>query len=151
MNEQVETSSGHQKITQAELIGIFGESIPIDAAKLLYEKPDGMTIAELRAKLCEIAARGHQDLNFVAHAIATDASWQSATLTHADVDFDVLRHLIFNALTEAVAAETRRCIEVAFERSAQVPNQNDFYRGYAEGRVGAATDIRKSRPLMTAP
>jgi hypothetical protein len=45
------------KITQDEMIAMFGDSMPMEAVKLLHEAPDDMTLAEMRAKLREIA--GH--------------------------------------------------------------------------------------------
>ena len=46
---------------------------------------------------------------------------------------------------EAIIEE---CRQAALQRSAMLPNDNDFWRGYANGRVDAAGDIAR---LKTAP
>jgi hypothetical protein len=46
-----------------------------------------------------------------------------------------------DALHEALLAEREECHRIALERTAQVPGQNDFTRGYTEGRLAAARDI----------
>lgn len=42
-------------ISQAEMVEMFGETMPIEAVRLLFESPGSRTIGELRAKLREIA------------------------------------------------------------------------------------------------
>lgn len=44
------------RIPQAECIDLFGETMPIEAASLMFTCPDEMTVAELRAKMREMAA-----------------------------------------------------------------------------------------------
>lgn len=41
-----------------------------------------------------------------------------------------------------VLAERERCAKIAEEKSALLPHQSDFDRGYACGRSGAAAAIR---------
>lgn len=43
-------------ITQDEMFKLFGEHMPIEAVKLLFESPDTMTCGELRNQLRQIAA-----------------------------------------------------------------------------------------------
>jgi hypothetical protein len=44
------------KITQQEMIEMFGETMPLEAATLVWEAPDGMTVGDVRKKLRKIAA-----------------------------------------------------------------------------------------------
>lgn len=48
------TASG--KITQAEMIEMFGTQMPVEAVNLLFYSPGEMTLGEMRAKLRGIAA-----------------------------------------------------------------------------------------------
>lgn len=47
--------SSPQPITPAEMVEMFGESMPIEAIKLLWSAPDEKTIGEIRSELREIA------------------------------------------------------------------------------------------------
>lgn len=49
------TADPQAKITQQELVDMFGSQMPIEAVDLLWNAPDEMTIGEARAKLREIA------------------------------------------------------------------------------------------------
>jgi len=42
-------------ITQDEMVAMFGERMPIQAVELLWSAPPGSTVAQLRARLREIA------------------------------------------------------------------------------------------------
>lgn len=44
------------RITRAEIVEMFGETMPIEAVNLLWDSPGEMTIGEMRAKLREIAS-----------------------------------------------------------------------------------------------
>lgn len=44
-------------ITQAEMIELFGETMPIEAVKLAWEAPSEMTLGEIRAKLRQMAPK----------------------------------------------------------------------------------------------
>jgi hypothetical protein len=44
-------------IDKAEMIELFGESIPMEAVALLWNSPDEKTLGELRAELRAIAAK----------------------------------------------------------------------------------------------
>lgn len=46
-----------KKITQSEVAELFGGEIPMEALTLLWEAPADMTVAEVRQKLNEMAAR----------------------------------------------------------------------------------------------
>lgn len=47
--------ASQDKITQAEMIEMFGEAMPIEAVNLVFDSPDGMSIGEMRAELRRIA------------------------------------------------------------------------------------------------
>lgn len=47
-------------INQKEMVEMFGEEIPIEAASLLFASPDDMTIGEVRRQLRDIAKRNKQ-------------------------------------------------------------------------------------------
>lgn len=53
---------------------------------------------------------------------------------------------IYNALFEAerrgIEIGIKRATEKAFERSARIPSQDDFHRGYACGRADAGSAIK---------
>lgn len=49
------TTKTTDPITQNELRTLFGESIPIEAIKLIFDAPDERTIGELRRQLREMA------------------------------------------------------------------------------------------------
>ena len=55
------------KITQKEMIELFGETMPIEAANLLFEAPDGWTVGQVRAKLRSLRAK------------APECTWQNTT------------------------------------------------------------------------
>lgn len=44
-----------EKITQAEIVELFGDEMPIEAANLLFNAPDDMTIDEVREKIRALA------------------------------------------------------------------------------------------------
>jgi len=46
------------------------------------------------------------------------------------------------AMAVVRAAVIEECAKVAEQKSARLPHQDDFTRGYACGRSGAAADIR---------
>lgn len=54
-----------EPITLAEMVELFGETMPIEAVALLQKAPDGMTIGELRDELRRIAkdAMGWQNMD----------------------------------------------------------------------------------------
>lgn len=45
------------KITREEMIELFGEEMPIEAVKLLFNSDDSLTIGDIRAQLRDIAAK----------------------------------------------------------------------------------------------
>lgn len=45
------------RITQAEMVALFGETMPIEAVTLLWDSPGTKTIGEIRAELRELARR----------------------------------------------------------------------------------------------
>lgn len=55
-HETAEASGKEAPITQAELIDMFGEAMPIEAWNLIADEPGDRTIGQVRAKLREIAA-----------------------------------------------------------------------------------------------
>jgi hypothetical protein len=57
------------KITQEEVIELFGADMPIEAAKLLWT-PNGLSISEVREKLREMAAKRASDDNNIVEAMA---------------------------------------------------------------------------------
>lgn len=59
---------------------------------------------------------------------------------------DYAAPMICAALERAAAQEREGCIDIALRKSAKLPNDSDFTRGYACGREGAADDIRVRRP-----
>lgn len=44
-----------EKITQEELVELFGESIPMEAVQVLFDAPDEWTIGMVRAEVRRIA------------------------------------------------------------------------------------------------
>lgn len=44
------------KITQAEMVEMFGEAMPVEAVNLLWDSPGDWTLGQLRAELRRIAA-----------------------------------------------------------------------------------------------
>lgn len=44
-----------EKITQSEIVELFGDEMPIEAANLLFNAPDYMTIGEVREKIRALA------------------------------------------------------------------------------------------------
>lgn len=54
---------GDTKITQAEMIELFGDAAPIEAFELLGKAPDDWTLADIRNKLREIAAERSKQSN----------------------------------------------------------------------------------------
>lgn len=48
------TTPEEDKITQQEMVEMFGETMPMEAYKLLLEATDDMTVGEVRKKLREI-------------------------------------------------------------------------------------------------
>lgn len=50
-------ASGEQKFTQGEMVELFGEEMPIEAAELVFGSAgNDMTIGEVRAKVRQMAA-----------------------------------------------------------------------------------------------
>ena len=47
--------SDQDKITQEEMVEMFGESMPMEAVTLVWRAPDDMTAGEIRAELRRIA------------------------------------------------------------------------------------------------
>lgn len=47
---------GGSRITQAEMMEMFGERMPIEAVNLLWSAPDDWTLRQVRERLREIAA-----------------------------------------------------------------------------------------------
>ena len=45
-----------EPITREEMVEMFGSECPMEAVKLIWNAPDGLTLAEIRRKLREIAA-----------------------------------------------------------------------------------------------
>lgn len=66
----VDQSTG--PISQAEMIDLFGEAVPIEAAYLIWSTPGYMTVGELRTRLREIAGKKKEeefDLEEIAHKL----------------------------------------------------------------------------------
>jgi len=53
MNDDVEG-----KITQSELIELFGETMPMEAVKVIFEAPDAWTVGMVREEIRRIARAG---------------------------------------------------------------------------------------------
>jgi len=51
-----------QKLTSEELQQIFGPTMPLEAAVLMMNPPEGWTIDDVRAKLREIAEKKFVDI-----------------------------------------------------------------------------------------
>lgn len=45
------------KITREEMIALFGEEMPMEAVKLVWEAPDGWTLGQIRTELRRIAGK----------------------------------------------------------------------------------------------
>ncbi len=56
MGDEIEVVDRGRKITQAEMIAMFGEAMPSEAVSLVFNAPPSMTIGELRANLRTIAS-----------------------------------------------------------------------------------------------
>jgi len=51
-----------EKLTSEELQEIFGPTMPLEAALLMMNPPEGWTIDDIRAKLHEMAAKKFVDI-----------------------------------------------------------------------------------------
>lgn len=111
----VTVPTGDQRpITQAEMIQLFGDAMPMEAIALFWESPDEMTFGELRAKLRSIAHTRKTDerIERVARAICEaagenpDADWRMGNgvmLTVYDPNPQTWRRFVKQA-TAAIAA-----------------------------------------------
>ena len=46
-----------RKFTQEELVGLFGDTLPIEVVNLLWNAPDGKTVGQIRTEVRAFAAR----------------------------------------------------------------------------------------------
>lgn len=61
-----------ERITHAEIVELFGEAMPIEAAALLFTPPDGATVASLREQLAAMAVKWRSERTR-AHLVETVA------------------------------------------------------------------------------
>lgn len=60
------------RITRAEIVDLFGEAMPIEAAALLLNPPTGTTVASLREQLAAMAEKMHELRRQAAQASLTE-------------------------------------------------------------------------------
>lgn len=66
-----------EKLTQAELQHMFGDTIPIEAVNLIWNSPDYVTVGEIRKQL-SIIGKGHKRYTAVVNALSEEFGEQFA-------------------------------------------------------------------------
>ena len=128
------------KITRDEMIELFGVSMPVEAATLLWEASDEKTVGQLRSELREIAAKRQIDSlrERVARAIFASILGE---------DTRVERHPREDVCdSETYLAEADAAIALVLEEAAKVADSiPDIYDQKPEIRMAKdiATAIRK--------
>lgn len=98
------TKSPTDKITQDEMVEMFGQSMPVEAVSLLFDAPPEMTIGEIRAKLRTMALpRPMQLAKAVINEACTDPKIWATHGRPGDAKLDWLENRIAKAIETALA------------------------------------------------
>lgn len=103
------------KITQAEMIEMFGESMPFEARQLIADAPPDWTLAQMRQRLREIAAeRNHRssdtDVRELVERLRRGVTWSTGERIEA----------VVGAVNDPVMAEAADALESQLSHIAEL-------------------------------
>lgn len=93
-----------ERITQEEIIAMFGEWMPIEAAQLIFNADDGETVGEVRAKLRAISERSKTDERDIVERLRDGDQMDGRTV---DCKHDLCNCAIMDEAADIIEAERK--------------------------------------------